>query len=189
MRKDHDSSRRSYVNVLTIPVSSSPRPLNANISLISTSSVTAKTKSAPAPPIYYIDANTFNSPLSLSIVQDPIPSVVSPLFVSAGNNLGTVDVTLDENFQGTFLAHTEYAEANVQDAGDDSSSPVAVISPSFIVDYAGRTLYYDDIDVPSVSGWVGTGTRPSTSGTGVGAPGCVEVVSVLSPVTLQLGRS
>ncbi|KAJ3480044.1 hypothetical protein NLI96_g8644 [Meripilus lineatus] len=150
-----------------------------------------KSKSSP-PPSFYIDANTFNSPLSLDVSQQPLPSTVSPVFIHAGNNLGEVEVTVDKYFQGSFLVQTEYATAELEDGSIDSEvgfDDGLVASDNYLTDWAGRNLYVDASADSIVSGWGGEGERPESSKPGVGAPGCVEVLSVLSPVELSLGGS
>ncbi|THH26415.1 hypothetical protein EUX98_g7771 [Antrodiella citrinella] len=131
------------------------------------------------PPQVYIDCNTFNAPLTVNVGQSlPLPSSVSPLpvFLHAGNNLGLTSVFVDSNYEGTFLAQTEYAAATVQDGNANVDGILSNLTSSYsfnsrsMRDSFGRTLYYDDIDISSVSGWVGRGTRPKVITT-AGAPG------------------
>lgn len=120
------------------------------------------------------------------------PSTPLPVFLHAGNNLGAANVFMDSHFQGTFLAQTEYAAAIVQDGNgaDEISNLTSTFSyqPRSEQDSFGRTLYYDSVADSSANGWVGKGQRPKVIST-AGAPGCVEVISVLSPVMLDLAAS
>ncbi|CAL1707661.1 unnamed protein product [Somion occarium] len=165
-------------------------PLSAHVTL-----VPRKGRKNQKFPTYYLDVNTFSSPLYLSVSQSPPSSEALPVFVHAGNNLGEVTVKMDNHYQGTFIAQTEYARTVVLDTcsncdTEDMSSNSTFVKtlPDSIEDGFGRTLYYDSLADSSVSGWVGKGSRPSTITTS-GSPGCIEVMSVLSPVTLELGQS
>ncbi|KAI0075104.1 hypothetical protein K474DRAFT_1676589 [Panus rudis PR-1116 ss-1] len=184
----------------TIRLNTGNGPIDASISL-----VTRECKGKL--PMYYIDANTFSAPLTLSVSQSSLPSpspsssssTAVPVFVHAGNNLGETRVYMDEHYEGTFIVQTEYAGVLVSDtcpgsmgvAGTDSlssNSSFAKLLPDSVTDGFGRTLFYDNISDSAVSGWVGRGKRPKTIKTS-GAPGCVEVNSVLSHVQLELGSS
>ena len=168
-----------------------PRPLTANITLqIPKPKWSGKWMK---PPQVLIDVNTFNAPLTVSVAQIfDAPSPVLPVFLHAGNNLGITTVFMDQHFEGTFLAQTEYATATVFDTPPSSGDPLMSnltssfsYSPRSGSDAFGRTLYYDSVADSAVNGWIGSGQRPKVIST-AGAPGCVEVTSVLSPVVLNL---
>ncbi|KAK7687029.1 hypothetical protein QCA50_009529 [Cerrena zonata] len=169
-------------------------PLSAEISLVPT-----KGKKSQKYPAFYIDVNTFSAPLYLSISQKPEDEDdLTPVFLHASNNLGAVRVEMDSHYEGTFTAQTEYARTVVLDTptggitADDtdnlaSNATFVKTTPDSAQDPFGRTLYYDSVSATSVHGWVGRGKRPSMMSTS-GAPGCIEIMSVLSPVTLELGQ-
>ncbi|TCD60069.1 hypothetical protein EIP91_010787 [Steccherinum ochraceum] len=176
----------------SIRINTGNKPLTTNITLQSPKP--NWTGKWAKPPQVYIDVNTFNAPLVVTVVQSPPPpsSVMPlPIFVHAGNNLGLTAVSMDSNYQGTFLAQTEYALATVQDGPADEGGIVSNLTstysyqPRSVKDSFGRTLYYDSVSDSSVTGWIGQGQRPKVITT-AGSPGCVEAVSVLSPVQLDL---
>lgn len=158
-----------------------------------------KGKKSQKYPTFYLDINTFSAPLHLSITQKlEDDDDLSPVFLHASNNLGAVSVSMDSHYEGTFIAQTEYARTVVMDTPSggntaDSTDPLASNSsfvktlPNSMDDPFGRTLYYDSISPTSVNGWVGRGKRPNVITT-AGSPGCIQVMSVLSPVTLELGQ-
>lgn len=158
-----------------------------------------KGKKSQKYPAFYIDVNTFSAPLYLSVSQTPQDEDdLTPVFLHASNNLGSVRVAMDSHYEGTFTAQTEYARTVVLDTptggiaegqSDEMASNATFVktSPDSSPDPFGRTLYYDSISQTSVHGWVGRGKRPNMMSSS-GAPGCVEVMSVLSPVTLELGQ-
>ncbi|KAL4252813.1 hypothetical protein ABKN59_005422 [Abortiporus biennis] len=205
MRSDGDGGQQPNVRLNT-----GNAPINAEINLIynppskkarSTSSAsTSSTLSSSDSddddtPTWYINANTFNQAMILSINQQaPSSSPPMPVFLRATNNLGCTNITMDEYFEGMFLAQTEYATASVFD-GDISSDTLANNSLSAYptaVDKEGRTLLLDHPTDSTVAGWIGRGSKPPVSMPSAsqqnpaGAPGCIEVLSVLSQVTLDL---
>lgn len=102
--------------------------------------------------------------MTVSHLKDSQPSV---LYLDVMNNVAPVFVGLDKLFQGTFNAHTTWAQAIVSGA------------------MAGRTLDYDVISDSSMTGWIGNGTRPSDPlKTGQGH---VTVASSLTNVSLSFG--
>lgn len=164
-------------------------PLNVTVNLVQTSSKSSK--SPPPLPTFYIDANTFNAPLTLSVIQDPLPSSPAiPVFIHATNNLDATNVTLDKYFEGIFFAQTEYASTTILD-GSFNSHTVDLDSINPVVDASGRTLDIDNSSTDSqIGGWIGRGTRPpisASSSSSAGAPGCLQVLSVLSPVNVNFG--
>ena len=158
-----------------------------------------KGKKSQKYPAFFIDVNTFSSPLYLSVAQTlQDDDDLTPVFLHASNNLGAVRVAMDSHYEGTFTAQTEYARTVVLDTPTGGTPPGGIDEmasnstfvktlPDSMDDTFGRTLYYDSVSPTSVHGWVGRGKRPNTISSS-GAPGCIEVMSVLSPVTLELGQ-
>lgn len=161
-------------------------PLHANITVgikpSSSGDNTKLTNNQVAQQSWVITANTFNAPLNLSVNQlGSTPSRPLNVVVQAGNNLGDTRIVADEYFQGDFQVQTMYASAVVRDAGVDSDSPFAQMSPSSVMDPVGRTVAYDDISDGTVTGWLGVGPRTFDN------QACLSVLSVLNPVVVEFG--
>ena len=115
---------------------------------------------------FHIGVQSFNFPINMTVshLKDSQPSV---LYLDVVNNVAPAYVALDRLFQGTFDAHTTWAQAVVEGA------------------MAGRTLDYDVISEARMTGWIGNGTRPEDPlNTGQGH---VTVASSLTNVSLSFG--
>lgn len=119
---------------------------------------------------------TFNGLLKVDIANDPSTGPV-PLHVNAENNLAETYITLDDKFEGSFSVRTKLASAIVREGKYNPSA-----DPSG--DNRQRNYVYDHTSESRSVGWVGWGTRPTGFRRGQGH---VDVVSSLSPVSLQLG--
>jgi len=144
--------------------------VSLNVTLYDGASSYTFTNPAPS---FVSDIRTFGGSLKANFYHHNA-SRPSYLYLSARNNLEPAMVFLDSKFQGTYDVFTTLSDA-VVDRTDNITDPLGL----------SRTrLFEDDVVSPSrISGWTGWGPRPKD--VTAANQGHVEVVSSLSPATLQ----
>ncbi|KZT26704.1 hypothetical protein NEOLEDRAFT_1240771 [Neolentinus lepideus HHB14362 ss-1] len=159
-----------------LDISTGNSGLTANITL---STPAPPTTTSNLPPQFLSEVTTFSGNLNLSIVHD---STTPPthMHLRCQNNLGLSSVTLDEKFEGTFSVQTKFDEALL--LGYDAARIADPLDPS-----RQRTFQLDYNTTSRMDGWVGWGARPNVKWSRRTGQGRVEVITSLSPVSLDLG--
>ncbi|PCH43785.1 hypothetical protein WOLCODRAFT_122605 [Wolfiporia cocos MD-104 SS10] len=179
-----------------LDVSTGNAALNASVSLYLPPSA-PKTSSMPN---FMTRFQTFNAPLAVA-VSHMQGSAASALQLRGENSVGEALVVVDSKYSGTFDVSTTFADADVLTSNVDDMDELAqfdlnMYNAASTTASAGagttseRTIDFDNIETSSLSGWVGTGTRPPTPPPPqkyFDGQGHVEVISTLSPVALLLG--
>lgn len=147
--------------------------INARVTLLAP---LGNSSQSQPPPAFVVHVKTFSGPINLDISHDK-STPPSALQVQVQNNMAQSTIILDAKFQGTFNLLTKLAQVSILDflrsQRDDPTGGNRT-----------RTLVYDQNYVNKALGWVGWGPKES-------APremqGCLDVVSSLSPITLDFG--
>ena len=145
-------------------------PISANITLATT--VPGNPQFVPS---FVTQAKTFNGGIDVDILHDKqTPS--SSLSVQVQNALAESVVRLDSKFEGMFSVQTKLDQVTIrnQTTSRGGGKPGA----------KERVISFDQRSPGRASGWVGWGQRPPPRTFGKGH---VDIVSSLSPVTLDLG--
>ncbi|KAG1775390.1 hypothetical protein EV702DRAFT_973138 [Suillus placidus] len=137
---DPDSSFPTYLEVNT-----GSSNLTANVTL------NAPNRSPPQRPNFIANMRTFYGQATASFAHDPT-SPPAAIKLRLENDLGPVNVMIDQYFQGLFQASTKLGAVSVTQGTASSSDPFdATLGRSFSLDYISDTRTY---------GWIGWGPNP-----------------------------
>ncbi|KAJ2922725.1 hypothetical protein H1R20_g14367, partial [Candolleomyces eurysporus] len=145
-------------------------PISANITLATTAPGNAEFQ-----PSFVTQVKTFNGGIDVDILHDKhTPS--SSLSLQVQNALAESNVRLDSKFEGMFNVQTKLDQVTIRNGtisrgGGKSAAKERVIS-------------FDQRSPGRAMGWVGWGQRQPQRTFGQGR---IEIVSSLSPITLDLG--